>query len=76
MQQPRPPRRLFNIFPVPVLGVILFVTGAQLALGTCGTKEFRKNENFAMFATAAFAMWNIGIAFVFSTVVYHCSREA
>lgn len=66
---------LFRIFPTPVLGVILFLTGAQLALGTCGTKTFGKNENFVMFTTAAFAIWNIGIAFVFGAVVYHLLKR-
>ncbi len=66
---------LFKIFPTPLLGVILFLTGAQLALGTCDAKEFRKKENFAMFTTAAFAIWNIGIAFVFGTVVYQLLKR-
>ncbi len=54
---------LFNVFPQAVLGVILFLTGAQLALGSC---DFSKNkgERFVTLATAAFAMWNVGLAFV------------
>jgi MFS superfamily sulfate permease-like transporter len=54
---------LFDVFARPVLGVILFLTGAQLALGSC---DFSKNkaERFITLATTAFAMWNVGLAFV------------
>jgi hypothetical protein len=45
------------------LGVILFLTGAQLALGSCHFSE-HKGERFVTLVTAAFAMWNVGIAFV------------
>ncbi len=44
---------LFRILPKPVLGVILFLTGAQLALGT-GDQGFGKKERFTMMTTAAF----------------------
>lgn len=30
---------IFKIFPAPILGVILFLTGAQLALGSCDFGE-------------------------------------
>lgn len=54
---------IFTVFPKSVLGVILFLTGAQLALGSC---DFSKNkaERFITLGTAAFAMWNVGLAFV------------
>jgi hypothetical protein len=54
---------IFNVLSPAVLGVILFLTGAQLALGSC---DFSKNkaERFITLATAAFAMWNVGLAFV------------
>ncbi|MEX2163208.1 MAG: putative sulfate/molybdate transporter [Sulfuricaulis sp.] len=54
---------LFRLFPAAILGVILFLTGAQLALGSC---EFSKDkgERFVTLVTAAFAMWNIGVAFL------------
>ncbi|HEX9812008.1 MAG TPA: putative sulfate/molybdate transporter [Burkholderiales bacterium] len=54
---------LFRIFPAAILGVILFLTGAQLALGSCHFSE-HKGERFVTLVTAAFAMWNVGIAFV------------
>lgn len=54
---------VFDLFSRPVLGVILFLTGAQLALGSC---DFSKNkgERFITITTAAFSMWNVGLAFV------------
>src|SRR5665213_189713 len=54
---------VFSAFPRAVLGVILFLPGVQLALGSC---DFSKNkgERFITLATAAFAMWNVGLAFI------------
>jgi xanthine/uracil/vitamin C permease (AzgA family) len=54
---------VFELFARPVLGVILFLTGAQLALGSC---DFSKNkgERFITLVTAAFAIWNVGLAFI------------
>jgi hypothetical protein len=46
-----------------VLGVILFLTGAQLALGSCDFPK-DKGERFVTLVTAAFSIWNVGIAFV------------
>ena len=53
---------ILELFPRAVLGVILFLTGAQLALGSC---DFSKNkeERFITLVTAAFSMWNVGLAF-------------
>lgn len=65
---------IFRIFPAPVLGVILFLTGAQLALGSC---DFGKNKNdrFVSLVTAACAIWNIGLAFVVGVTAYHLLRR-
>jgi len=54
---------MLGVLPRAVLGVILFLTGAQLALGSC---DFSKNkaERFVTLATAAFSMWNVGLAFL------------
>jgi xanthine/uracil permease len=54
---------LLRLFPAAILGVILFLTGAQLALGSC---EFSKDkgERFVTLVTAGFAMWNVGAAFL------------
>lgn len=54
---------LFAILPKAILGVILFLTGAQLALGSC---EFSKDkgERFITLVTAAFCIWNVGLGFL------------
>jgi ABC-type uncharacterized transport system permease subunit len=54
--------------------VILFLTGAQLALGSC---DFSKNkaERFITLTTAAFAMWNVGLAFVAGLILAYIHRQ-
>ncbi|MPZ46252.1 MAG: sulfate transporter [Betaproteobacteria bacterium] len=54
---------LLGIFPIAVLGVILFLTGAQLALGSCDFSS-NKTERFITLVTAAFCIWNVGIGFL------------
>jgi len=65
---------IFDLFAPPVLGVILFLTGAQLALGSC---DFSKNkgERFITLATAAFAMWNVGLAFLAGLALSYIERR-
>ena len=54
---------LFGILPKAILGVILFLTGAQLALGSCDFSS-DKGERFITLVTAAFCIWNVGIGFL------------
>ncbi|HXA36607.1 MAG TPA: putative sulfate/molybdate transporter [Steroidobacteraceae bacterium] len=65
---------VFNVFPQAVLGVILFLTGAQLALGSC---DFSKNkgERFITLTTAAFAMWNVGLAFIAGMTLAYIAKR-
>jgi MFS superfamily sulfate permease-like transporter len=65
---------LFRMFPQSVLGVILFLAGVQLALGAKdpGTD---KADRFVLLTTAAFAVWNVGIAVVFGILVHHAARR-
>jgi MFS superfamily sulfate permease-like transporter len=65
---------LFRVFPASVLGVILFLTGAQLALGSCQFSQ-DKGERFATLVTAAFAMWNVGAAFLVGLGVFHIAKR-
>jgi MFS superfamily sulfate permease-like transporter len=65
---------LLRIFPPAILGVILFLTGAQLALGA-GDISRDKGERFATVVTAALAVWNVGIAFVVGSIVYQLVRR-
>jgi MFS superfamily sulfate permease-like transporter len=65
---------ILAVFPRAVLGVILFLTGAQLALGSC---DFSKNkgERFITLATAAFAMWNVGLAFIVGMTLAYIAKR-
>jgi hypothetical protein len=65
---------LFRLFPPAVLGVILFLTGAQLALGACDISK-DKGERFVTMVTGALAVWNVGIAFVVGVVAYWLNRR-
>jgi len=46
-----------------ILGVILLLTGAQLALGSCDFSK-HKGERFITLVTAAFCIWNVGLGFL------------
>jgi hypothetical protein len=65
---------LLLLIPPPALGVILFLAGAQLALGICELGP-EKAERFVAVTTAAFCLWNVGIAFVFGLALHHALRR-
>ena len=65
---------IFGVFPRAVLGVILFLTGAQLALGSCDFSK-DKGERLITLTTAAFAMWNVGLAFVAGITLTYIARR-
>ncbi len=65
---------IFKIFPAPILGVILFLTGAQLALGSCDFGK-SKEDRFVSLVTAACAMWNIGLAFIIGVAAHHLLKR-
>lgn len=65
---------LFKLFPTVVLGVILFLAGVQLALNS---KDIggEKIDRFVVLTTAAFAVWNVGIAVLFGILAFHAARR-
>jgi MFS superfamily sulfate permease-like transporter len=65
---------IFAVFPHSILGVILFLTGAQLALGSCDFSK-HKGERFITLVTAAFAMWNVGLAFIVGILLAYTSKR-
>lgn len=65
---------LFRLFPPPVLGVILFLAGAELAMGSRDPGPEKVNR-FVVLATAALAVVNVGIAVIFGFAAYHASRR-
>jgi predicted benzoate:H+ symporter BenE len=67
---------LFRMFPAPILGVILFLAGAQLAWGS-GTsfKQTRGTDRLVIIATAATALWNVGAAFLVGLTLDYATRH-
>ena len=65
---------LFRLFPPPVLGVILFMAGAELAMSSRDAGP-EKADRFVVLTTAAFAVWNAGIAVLFGMAVHWASRR-
>jgi MFS superfamily sulfate permease-like transporter len=61
---------LFQVFPRPILGVILFFAGAELALVVRDIKLQRENL-FVMLVTAGTAMWNMGVAYLAGLLLYY-----
>lgn len=65
---------LLRLFPQPALGVMLFLAGVQLALGSCDFAR-DKGERFVTLGTAALAVWNVGAAFLFGIVMLYIARR-
>ena len=65
---------VFRIFPASVLGVIMFLAGLQLALGSRDSGA-EKADRFVVLATAAFAIWNVGAAVLFGILVHQASQR-
>lgn len=65
---------VFRMFPPSVLGVILFMAGLQLALGSRDSGA-EKTDRFVVLATAAFAIWNVGAAVLFGILVHHAAQR-
>jgi Molybdate transporter of MFS superfamily len=59
---------------IVILGVILFLTGAQFALGACDVPR-DKGERFVLVATGAVSVWNVGIAFVVGVTAYWLNKK-
>jgi predicted benzoate:H+ symporter BenE len=61
---------LLQIFPRPILGVILFFAGVELALVIRDIKMKRENL-FVLLVTAGIAMWNMGAAYLTGLLLYY-----
>jgi predicted benzoate:H+ symporter BenE len=61
---------LFQVFPRPILGVILFFAGVELALVIKDIKLKRQNL-FVLLVTAGTAMWNMGVAYLAGLILYY-----
>lgn len=65
---------IFKLFPSSVLGVILFLAGLQLAMGSRDTGSV-KADRFIVLATAGIAVWNVGFAVLFGILAHHCAKR-
>lgn len=65
---------IFQIFPPAVLGIILFLAGAELALGG-RPHDQERGGRFIVLTTAAFAMWNVGAAVVFGALLSYAAKR-
>lgn len=65
---------IFNLLPHAVLGVILFLAGSQLALGSCDFSK-HKGERFITLVTAAFSIWNVGLAAVVGVTLTYIEKR-
>ncbi|MBL8540885.1 MAG: putative sulfate/molybdate transporter [Betaproteobacteria bacterium] len=61
---------LMMLFPKPILGVILFFAGSELAVGAFDPEDVARGERFIFYTVAALTVWNVGVAFVFGAVVH------
>lgn len=64
---------LFELVPAPVLGVVLFMAGVELALGS-RDPEAEKTDRFVVLATAGIAIWSVGAAVLFGLAAHHAVR--
>lgn len=60
---------LFRLFPAAVLGVILAISGAQLAAGAAWGGP--RTARVVALVTAALCMWNVGIGIVVGIALHH-----
>lgn len=65
---------LFKIFPNAILGVILFFAGSELALTVRDIGD-KKSDFYVMLIVAAFAMWNMGVAFLVGVIFDNALRK-
>ena len=65
---------IFQIFPRPVLGVILFFAGVELALVVRDIRLRRENL-FVLLVTAGTAMWNMGVAYLAGLLLYYAIHK-
>jgi MFS superfamily sulfate permease-like transporter len=64
---------LFRLFPMPVLGVILFFGGIELAASANGDGASRP-DRIVMVVTAGIALWNMGAGYGAGLLLHHAAK--
>jgi xanthine/uracil permease len=62
--------KLLRLFPMPVLGVILFFSGLELA-SSVASEGFSQAERTVLVMTAGIALWNMGAAYLGGLALHH-----
>jgi len=65
---------LLRLFPMPVLGVILFFGGLELA-SSVASDGFSPAERTVLVVTAGLALWNMGAAYLAGLAVHHAWKR-
>jgi hypothetical protein len=65
---------LLDLLPAAVLGVVLLMAGVELVLGA-SYWGVRRGARIVTVITAAFAMWNVGLAFLVGMALYHADER-
>jgi hypothetical protein len=65
---------LFRLFPLPVLGVVLFFGGMELAASVNGEAASRADRT-VMVVTAGIALWNMGAAYLAGLMLHHATSR-
>ena len=65
---------LFRLFPLPVLGVILFFAGMELATSSASDETTRADRT-VLVVTAGIALWNMGVAYLAGLILYHAAQR-
>ena len=64
----------FRLFPMPVLGVILFFGGIELAV-SLNDDTMTRAERTVLVVTAGIALWNMGAAYLAGLLLYHADQR-
>jgi MFS superfamily sulfate permease-like transporter len=65
---------LFQLFPAAVLGVVLFLTGVQLAAGSSVLPSDRSGR-VVVLVRAALCMWNVAAGFLVGLALHHLHQR-
>ena len=65
---------LFQLFPAPLLGVVLFITGMQLAAGSSVLPAAKGDRSVAL-VCAALCIWNVALGFLAGIALHHLVRR-
>jgi MFS superfamily sulfate permease-like transporter len=65
---------VFRLFPPPILGVILFFGGMELA-ASVNAESYGRAERTVLVVTAGVALWNVGAAYVAGLLLHHASQR-